>query len=30
MQSGIERADKISLNANAYSWIGKMLNRWVK
>lgn len=27
MQSGIERADKISLNANAYSWIGKMLNR---
>jgi len=27
MQSGIERADKISPSANAYSWIGKMLNR---
>jgi len=27
MQSGIERAEKISLSANAYSWIGKMLNR---
>jgi hypothetical protein len=27
MQSGIERADKISPSANAYSWIGKMLDR---
>ena len=27
MQSGVERADKLSPSANAYSWIGKMLNR---
>lgn len=27
MQSGVERADKISPSANAYSWIGKMLDR---
>ena len=27
MQLGIERADKISPSANAYSWIGKMLDR---